>query len=183
MKLELGCGVILTPGFTNVDIIDPKLVKGKGKYIQADIRKLPFEDNVAEVVQMFSVLEHFGFREQIDVVKEVYRVMKPGGKLLVVTDDFDGIVLDWFRMRIGPFNLDNYQSVMETVYGNQHHEGEFHKCCMTPDFLNWVLVSAGFTKGTFTKLGKGTTVPRIGTKKGNKKAVFRNDQILLEADK
>lgn len=184
MKLNLGSGVRLFPGYTNVDIIDPKLVKGKAKYVQSDIRKMPFEDNSVDQAEMYSVIEHFPFREVVPVLKEVYRVLKKGGKLLLKTDDFDGMALDWIRLRMQPFKLETYQDVMETIYGNQQHEGEFHKTCMTTDFLNWALVNAGFTKGMFTKLPKHTPCKRVGGMFPIKKGMlYRNDQILLEAEK
>lgn len=186
MKLNLGSGVRLFPGYTNVDILDEKHIKKtKGAvYVQADIRKLPFKSTSIDQAEMYSVIEHFPFREVVDVLKEVYRVLKPKGKLIIQTDDFDGLALDWIRMRMGEFDLEQYQGVMETVYGNQQHEGEFHKVCMTPDFLNWALVNAGFSKGKITKLPRYTPVKRFGGMfKPDKDKVYRNDQILVEAEK
>lgn len=185
MKINLGSGVRLFPGYTNVDILDPKHVKGKAKYVQADIRKLPFDDNIADQIEMFSVIEHFPFREVVDVLKEVYRVLKPKGKLILKTDDFDGLAFDWIRMRMSPsFNLESYQNVMETVYGNQQHVGEFHKVCLTPEFINWALVNAGFKDGMITKLPKHSPIRRVGgMPKPPKDHVYRNDQILVEATK
>jgi predicted SAM-dependent methyltransferase len=186
MKINLGSGVRLFPGYTNVDLLDEKHVKhAKGsKYVQADIRDLPFKDNTVDQAEMYSVIEHFPFRDVVDVLKEVYRVLKPEGKLIIKTDDFDGLAMDWIRMRMEPVNMEKYQNVMETVYGNQQHEGEFHKVCMTTDFLNWALVKAGFKKGTMTKLPKHSPCRRVGGMFPIKKdRVYRNDQILVEAEK
>lgn len=184
IKLNLGSGIRLFPGYINVDILDKKHVVGKAKYVQADIRKLPFKDNYADQIEMFSVIEHFPFREVTDVLTEVYRVLKPKGKLIIVTDDFDGIAVDWIRMRIDEFTLEDYQNVMETVYGNQQHDGEFHKSCMTPDFLNWALAKAGFTKGTMKRFHKFTPVVLVGGMFPIKKGmVYRNDQLFVEAEK
>lgn len=184
MKLNLGSGVRLFPGYTNVDILDKKHVKGKAKYVQADIRKLPFKDSSVDQAEMYSVIEHFPFREVEGVFKEVYRVLKKGGKLIIKTDDFDGVAIDWIRMRMGSFKLEDYQSVMETVYGNQQHGGEFHKTCMTPEFLNWALNKAGFKKGIITKLPKNMPIKRVGGMfKPDDDKVYRNDQILVEAEK
>lgn len=186
MKINLGSGIRLFPRYTNVDIIDPKLVKHSknSKYVQADIHALPFEKNSVTQAEMYSVIEHIPFREVTDVLKEVYRVLKPKGKLLLKTDDFDGIALDWINLRMQPFDLEKYQFVMETAYGNQAHGGEFHKCCMTTDFLNWALVQAGFKKGTMTKLPKNSPCVRVGGMFPIKKGmVYRNTQILVEAVK
>ena len=183
-KLNLGSGVRLFPGYTNVDILDSKHVKGKAKYVQSDIRSLPFDDESVDQAEMYSVIEHFPFREVTVVLKEVFRVLKPNGKLIIKTDDFDGIALDWIRMRMSNFDIEQYQSVMETAYGNQQHEGEFHKVCMTPDFLNWALVQSGFSKGVITRLPKHTPIRVVGGMfKPDKGMVYRNDQILVETEK
>lgn len=193
IKLNLGSGFRLFPGYINVDIIPAAKIEPSSQpdtqYVEADIRKLPFEDNYADQVEMFSVIEHFPFREVEDVLKEVYRVLKPSGKLIIITDDFDGIVLDWLNMRMTQFSdpqeqLQSYQHVMETVYGNQNHEGEFHKVCMTPDFLNWALSRAGFEKGEITKLPKNYPIKVVGGMfKPAPDMVYRNTQILVEAEK
>lgn len=48
--------------------------------IVADVQNLPFEDNSIEVILLFSVLEHV--ENPFDAASELYRVLKPGGKLL-----------------------------------------------------------------------------------------------------
>ncbi len=47
---------------------------------QADARVLPFDDNTFQVILAFEVLEHIWEDDQ--VVKEFYRVLKPGGYLV-----------------------------------------------------------------------------------------------------
>ena len=192
MKLNLGSGARLKKGFTNVDILTEEEVrqvcKVKAKYVQADIHKLPFEDNFADYVEMYTVIEHIPFREVVDVLKEIRRVMKNDAKMVIVTDDFDGIARDWQSMRLerlrkGSFDLQTYVNVMETVYGSQRYGGDEHKSCMTPDFLNWALVQAGFKKGNFTIYGKNTPVPKIGTEPARKDKVFRADMLVAEVIK
>ncbi|HYD35018.1 MAG TPA: methyltransferase domain-containing protein [Vitreimonas sp.] len=73
----------------------PKLTKGIGidivvepqqidniEIIQADItQRLPLKSNTADVVTMLAVLEHLPNPEQ--VLKEAFRILKPGGIFLV----------------------------------------------------------------------------------------------------
>lgn len=184
MKLNLGSGQRLKKGFINVDIIPESEIKAKGKYVYGDVHALPFEDDSADYIEMYTVIEHIPYREVVDVLKEIRRVMKKGAKLVMVTDDFDGIVRDWMDMRIqrirSGFNLDAYVNVMETVYGSQRYSGDEHRCCMTPDFLNWALVQAGFSEGQFTIYPKHSPVVKVGTEPAQKGMAFRADMLVAE---
>jgi predicted SAM-dependent methyltransferase len=182
-NLNIGCGHRLKKGFINVDIIPEKEIDSPHPYVYGDVRKLPFEDNYADYVEMYTVIEHLPFRDVEPALKEIHRVMKDGAKLVIVTDDFDGIALDWIRMRMLPFNLERYQDVMETVYGSQRWTGDEHRSPMTTDFLNWALVKAGFTKGEFIKYPKGTPVPKVGTEPAKPEMAFRTGMIVAEVTK
>ncbi len=50
--------------------------------IQADIRKVPFEDNKFDTVVIKMGIHEVPKGEQIKVVQEMYRVLKPGGKFV-----------------------------------------------------------------------------------------------------
>lgn len=63
-----------------------KLLEKEGiqaKLIQASIFKLPFADDFFDKVVCLSVLEHFQKKELEKAVKEMYRVTKPGGDLII----------------------------------------------------------------------------------------------------
>jgi SAM-dependent methyltransferase len=61
----------------NVDMIDYENVD-----IVCDIHDLPFKDNSIDAVMSLAVLEHV--REPAVVLKEVHRVLKPGGRVFSV---------------------------------------------------------------------------------------------------
>ena len=48
-----------------------------------DIRKLPYENNVFDVVLLLDVLEHFEYRDQEIVLKEIHRVLREGGIFII----------------------------------------------------------------------------------------------------
>lgn len=196
--LNLGSGVQIKSGFVNVDKFYTEeqlrsqkgMFKGAdiqkgGTYVQADIRQLPFKDNYADYVEMIQVIEHLPMRGIIDYLKEIYRVMKKGAILLINTNDFDGLALDWLNMsKRTPMNLEEYISVAETIYGNQLAGGEFHTCAFNPSFMNYLLTQAGFSDGKIYTLKKGDLAPTIGSVKPFKKgSVLRNDLIIAEAVK
>lgn len=55
---------------------------------QADILKLPFKPNSFDVVGIFDVLYHKGVKNDVSALKEIFRVLKPNG-LLILTDSAD----------------------------------------------------------------------------------------------
>lgn len=93
--LDIGCGFGEFAGvFFNSQVevgidIDPNeilLAKNAGKYkktIAADARKLPFDKNTFNTVISISTLEHISNNSK--VLKEAYRVLKPGGLLIFIS--------------------------------------------------------------------------------------------------
>ena len=198
IRLNLGCGIYIKKGWINVDkYIDIEALKKhetyytyavyeKGaKFVSADIGQLPFSDNYADVVEMSQVIEHFPMRQIVAYMKEVYRVLKPGGKLYITAPSFNGVAAAWMEMIANPpFNLDAFIDLAEVVYGNQLCEGESHRCPITPEFANFVLTQAGFKNGIISIARKGTPIRQVKWIKPFKKdAVFRNDNIIIEATK
>ena len=59
-KLHLGCGKVIIPGYTNIDI-----QPSPGVDIKADLRKLPFEDGYADLIYSCANIEHFGRKEWV----------------------------------------------------------------------------------------------------------------------
>src|SRR3990167_2493384 len=79
--LNLGCGKD-SWGNVRIDLYKTPVTT---HVLDIDKQKLPFKDNTFHVVKMYGVLEHFknlGF-----VLDEVYRVMKKGGSLYLMTDN------------------------------------------------------------------------------------------------
>lgn len=85
VKLNLACGYDYDPAYINVDLYAPDDAKVDFRY---DVKKLPYEDNVVDEIKASHIIEHFDFFEGQEVLKEWYRVLKPGGKLHIETPDF-----------------------------------------------------------------------------------------------
>ncbi len=201
IQLNLGCGVWLRKGFINVDNFfteeDVRSKKGAyvnavieddAKFVKADILHLPFEDNYADYVELMNVIEHFPMYRVSEYVKEIYRVMKPGAKLVILTNDMTGLAIDWLQMITqNEFDIKKYYDVAEPIFGNQYanNPGEVHKCPFTPLFMNYVLIAAGFKSGSGTiyLVPKGTLIPKIGTLPADNKKAARNNLIVVEIKK
>ncbi len=82
VKLNLGCGDTLLPGYVNVDLAAER--RGRQPDVCCDIRDLSaFPDNHADEVMAIHVIEHFYRWEVVDLIKEWVRVLKPGGQLVL----------------------------------------------------------------------------------------------------
>ena len=80
MKINLGCGKRKMPGWINIDSeknVDPDIIRSIEN-------GLPFQDNSIEVVNARAILEHIKQGKLTDVMREIYRVLKPGGLLYVM---------------------------------------------------------------------------------------------------
>lgn len=82
IRLNIGCGDKLLPGYVNVDIVESRA--GVQPDVISDIRELScFPDHYADEVLAVHVIEHFWRWEVEDVVREWIRVLKPGGRLVL----------------------------------------------------------------------------------------------------
>lgn len=86
MKINLGSGPRKLDGYVNIDIqgqCNPDLCHDV-------LDGLPFSDNSVDEVCAFDFLEHMPVGRQIDVVTDIWRVLKPGGRFEHFTPSTDG---------------------------------------------------------------------------------------------
>ncbi len=77
MKLEFGCGDNKHEGYIGCDIS-----KIKGVDVILDLnKKIPFKNNSVDEIRIEHTLEHL--EDPIKVITEIYRILKPGGKLII----------------------------------------------------------------------------------------------------
>lgn len=80
VKLDFGCGNNCKEGFEGVDIRD------FGQKYVIDLRQpWPWEDNSVEEAYASHFVEHLDANERVYFVNELYRVMAPGAKCLMIT--------------------------------------------------------------------------------------------------
>lgn len=66
----------------------------------ADGARLPFPDNSADFYVLHHCLEHEGCGEGTGLIEEAYRVLKPGGSLLVFVPDLRELAFAWLNGRL-----------------------------------------------------------------------------------
>jgi hypothetical protein len=91
--LNVGCGATYHPAWVNVDF-----AAASSDVRACDIRRgLPFADASFEACYASHVLEHLTPAEGARLLRELYRVLAPGGIARVVVPDLELIVLDYLR--------------------------------------------------------------------------------------
>jgi 2-polyprenyl-3-methyl-5-hydroxy-6-metoxy-1,4-benzoquinol methylase len=83
--LDAGCGEgVLVDEFVtrlNIEGIDPNYSSDRVR--SGSLTELPYEDNSFERAICLDVLEHLTYEEQPKALRELHRILKPGGELLV----------------------------------------------------------------------------------------------------
>lgn len=189
VKINLGCGIELQKGFINVDKYDLNELKKKegvfqnaviaGKYVQADVRKLPFKDNYADYIMASEILEHIPLFDLNNTLREWVRVLKKGGRMIITCPDFDALCEDWLQT---PFSPATYGDQAQVIYGSQIADGEYHHAPINKDFMNFYLGQLG-VKGKIYRYPKGTETIDYDGKPKRPGYAYRNGVIHCDIRK
>lgn len=143
VKLHLGCGAKILPGFVNVDLannwssVQPDLV--------CDVTgQLPFPTDHADEVHAYHVLEHIHRWKAKECLQEWTRVLKPGGLLVLELPCFDKIVRILAHGLIDGGTFDPRMTIWG-LYGDPQYENDamMHKWCWRAQELADVLMEIG----------------------------------------
>ena len=129
-KLNLGSGDTPLDGYDNIDI-----KQGRVAYPLDTI-----ETGSVDEVRASHLLEHFTRAEQLPILKEWSRVLKPGGLLQIAVPDFDRIVGAYQRPNAGANPLEMY------LMGGQTDAVDQHKVIYNPGKLRALLKAAGLLR-------------------------------------
>lgn len=121
---------------------DRDLNMGVWPSFTGDIANLvDFRDAMFEEVVLHHVLEHLHRDHGDAALREIHRVLKPGGTLDIETPDAWEVARQWVA---GDIDADDYQ---QWTYGEQlpyHAESDSHRYGWTATSLAFALVQAGF---------------------------------------
>lgn len=166
---NLGCGRDIHPDACNVDFR-----YGPGVQLIANLSVFPwpFADQEAVELRMFDFLEHFPRSETRKILLECYRVLVPGGSLVVQVPDMEILGRAMCGGKVGgfPCNVCGFEFDEERVdmvygecpqchaewpeivdaafgrtYGGQDYPGNFHMAGFSRESLSDKLVDNGFT--------------------------------------
>ncbi|MEM2103117.1 MAG: class I SAM-dependent methyltransferase [Candidatus Bathyarchaeia archaeon] len=165
LLLDIGCNDCLITKFIpkerfsylGIDLSRQALRKGKPQQrILTDACNLPFPDQCVDTVSCFEIIEHL--QEPHQLMREIARVLKPNGKLLVSTPNQQSLFL----------------KIQNTVHLPRFHDWRYvetHYQTFTPQTLDSLLKQYGFV---ITKKIRSIAFPPFKiTKKSNVYKVLR----------
>lgn len=142
VRVNLGCGANLLPGWIN---IDGYIATESPDFLHADVRDIPLESNSVDYLLCDNVLEHIAMHDVPVVVYEIRRILKKGGRAVIIVPEFRDALNQWLKIDHDKvFNPFLYKYVSEVIYGTQVHEGEYHRTPMSAGLLNYTLQMCGF---------------------------------------
>lgn len=145
MKLNLGCGDKILPGYLNVDVAASR--SGKRPDVLCDLHDLvPFEDGVADEILAVHVVEHFWRWEVVAVLREWVRVLRPGGTMILECPNLESACREFLAdpdRASGPGQ--EGQRSMWVFYGDPAWRDPLmvHRWGYTPNSLAGVMAEAG----------------------------------------
>lgn len=133
MKLHVGCGSVILPGWTNLDI-----EKLPGVDIIDDITTLTkIPDNSCDIIYASHVLEHVGRTEFEDVIRIWNKKLKKNGTLRIAVPDFEKIIT-WYQ------KTKQIIDIVGLVSGGQKTKYDYHKMIYDKKSLTEILLKMGF---------------------------------------
>jgi ubiquinone/menaquinone biosynthesis C-methylase UbiE len=104
MKINMGCGKDTKKGYLNVDVVD---LPGVDKLVNLNNYPYPFKSNSANEIYMNHVLAHLD--NPTAVLKECNRILKKGGKLIIIIPHFTSATAYWGGVRKHIFSWATFQ--------------------------------------------------------------------------
>lgn len=92
MKLNVGCGTDYMQGYVNIDGSDSLPGVDKVMDISQTSLRNEFEDESCDEILAKDILEHHFHWEAVQLLKDFFMLLKPGGKLTIRVPDCESII-------------------------------------------------------------------------------------------
>lgn len=137
--LHLGCGRVYRVGYVNLDVCDPTVAD-----VLADTLRLPFPAHAFRSVRADQLVEHLGWGEMPYFLAECFRVLAPGGSLVLETPDPEAS----FRRFLDTEDEAEKEAILAWILGRPS-PGYSHRWLYEPSYLERALREAGFQEIRF----------------------------------
>jgi predicted SAM-dependent methyltransferase len=130
--LHLGCGQRRIGGFVNID-----LNHGRAVDYVCSITRLPCRSNSVERIESYHVFEHLRQGSVAGALQEWFRVLRPGGSMVMELPDFDADIREYMAG-----NLERLFS----IFGRDRFPGDIHYFGYNFGRVAALLSDAGFVR-------------------------------------
>jgi len=158
-KLQLGTSNNVLKGWLNTDVVPSH---GSVVYLDAT-RRFPFEDNTFDYVVAEHMIEHIEYAAAQAMLRECFRVLKPGGRVRFATPDLEVLLalhskektdiqkeyIDWAVARFMP----TVQNCKDVFVINNFFRAWGHSFLYDAETLHHALSASGFRNIKFYKPG------------------------------
>lgn len=148
VKLNLGCGPHAMKGWLNYDV-DPGLNRMDIVPFDLSLGKLPHTDSSVDFIFSEHFIEHITRDQGLKLLKECYRVLKPGGVLRLSTPDLETLIrsyMNWLHMGELPDKPEIWHPKSPCAMVNEGMRYWGHQYLYDRHDLENVLVEAGFDR-------------------------------------
>ena len=146
-RLHFGCGAHYLDGWENVDGCAAPVVEGVVGHPDRVIDLMgglwQLESGAYEWAYGSHVVEHLPPDKLPDVLRELHRILAPGGRLTIATTDLEGIYLHRF---LEPDDGNNWKAALFGDTSSHAHPFDAHRNCFTYEELCELLAAAGFAR-------------------------------------
>lgn len=210
IRLNLGCGLRAPEGWVNIDrspsILLDRIPGAKTLFLRTkvltpeqavvwprnirmiNVRKgLPYRTGTVETVYSSHMLEHIYFAEAQRLLREIRRVLQPGGILRLALPDVDRWVSDLYegtppleypnagqefiyRLHDYPWDRPSLRQRIKGVFGRAPHYWQ-----PTRSVVKWMLAEAGFSQVTEPAFQMGRCPDLVAVE-------HRGDSMFIEAE-
>jgi predicted SAM-dependent methyltransferase len=117
LKLNLGCGLDIRPGYDNIDkfVAHPQAIRGDVE----DLSPLYRPGTVDEIVAQ-DILEHIPFARTQTILAHWASLLKVGGRIIIRSPDLDKQIECYQR------GVWSHHRFIHMMFGGQTHPGNFH---------------------------------------------------------
>lgn len=130
LYLHLGCGSKHFDGYINVDLWITDATD-----VICDITRLPWPDNSISLIESYHVIEHISHRKVKDALSDWFRVLNPGGRMVIEVPHFDKAINEY---------LQGNEERLINIFGWQRTYGDIHLYGYNPARLIRLLEEVGF---------------------------------------
>lgn len=139
LKLNIGCGFKKMDGFINIDAFE------NSADVIMDALDLRFDDNSADHIESHHLIEHLTRAEGRQALEEWFRVLKPGGKLVIECPD---LTADMKRFLDSPYERrwSEDLGIIVNIYGEQTRPGLVHKSGYDFERMSGLMTEIGYVE-------------------------------------